>query len=150
MVLVITITQNSYVIPALIRRLREAKVANSPEVLIWGTGTPKREFLYVDDMAAASVFVMNLDKSTYDQHTEPMQSHINVGFGSDMTIAELAKAVSAAVGYQGMIRFDATKPDGAPRKWMYSSRLNKLGWKAEMDISRGLKSTYEQFCSSQS
>ena len=141
--------ENSHVIPALIRRFHEAKVANAPEVVIWGTGTPKREFLYVDDMAAASVFVMNLDKSTYDQHTEPMQSHINVGFGSDMTIAELAKAVGAVVGYQGVISFDATKPDGAPRKWMDSSRLNKLGWKAQVDIGRGLKSTYEQFCSSQ-
>ena len=141
--------ENSHVIPALIRRFHEAKVANAPEVMIWGTGTPKREFLYVDDMAAASVFVMNLDKSTYDQHTEPMQSHINVGFGSDMTIAELAKAVGAVVGYQGVISFDATKPDGAPRKWMDSSRLNKLGWKAQVDIGRGLKSTYEQFCSSQ-
>jgi len=141
--------ENSHVIPALIRRFHEAKVANAPEVVIWGTGTPKREFLYVDDMAAAAVFVMNLDKSTYDQHTEPMQSHINVGFGSDMTIAELAKAVGAVVGYQGVISFDATKPDGAPRKWMDSSRLNKLGWKAQVDIGRGLKSTYEQFCSSQ-
>lgn len=138
--------ESSHVIPALIRRFHEAKLANSPEVMIWGTGTPKREFLYVDDMAAASVFVMNLDKSTYDQHTEPMQSHINVGFGSDITIAELAKAVSAAVGYQGAISFDVTKPDGAPRKWMDSSRLNKLGWKAHVDIGSGLRSTYEQFC----
>jgi len=138
-------SENSHVIPALIRRFHEAKVANAPQVVIWGTGTPKREFLYVDDMAAAAVFVMNLDKSTYDQHTEPMQSHINVGFGSDMTIAELAKAVGAVVGYQGVISFDATKPDGAPRKWMDSSRLNKLGWKAQVDIGRGLKSTYEHF-----
>ena len=141
--------ENSHVIPALIRRFHEAKVANAPEVMIWGTGTPKREFLYVDDMATASVFVMDLDKSTYDQHTEPMQSHINVGFGSDVTIAELAKAVGAAVGYQGIISFDPTKPDGAPRKWMDSSRLNKLGWKAQVDIGRGLKTTYEQFCNSQ-
>ena len=141
--------ENSHVIPALIRRFHEAKLANAPEVLIWGTGTPKREFLYVDDMAAASVFVMNLDKSTYDQHTEPMQSHINVGFGSDITIAELAAAVAKATGYQGKISFDPSKPDGAPRKWMDSSRLNNLGWRAQMDIVRGLKSTYEQFCSSQ-
>ena len=141
--------ENSHVIPALIRRFHEAKLANAPEVLIWGTGTPKREFLYVDDMAAASVFVMNLDKSTYDQHTEPMQSHINVGFGSDITIAELAAAVAKATGYQGKISFDSSKPDGAPRKWMDSSRLNNLGWRAQMDIVRGLKSTYEQFCSSQ-
>ena len=141
--------ENSHVIPALIRRFHEAKLTNAPEVLIWGTGTPKREFLYVDDMAAASVFVMNLDKSTYDRHTEPMQSHINVGFGSDITIAELAGAVAKATGYQGKIGFDPSKPDGAPRKWMDSSRLNNLGWRAQMDIVRGLKSTYEQFCSSQ-
>ena len=141
--------ENSHVIPALIRRFHEAKLANAPEVLIWGTGTPKREFLYVDDMAAASVFVMNLDKPTYDQHTEPMQSHINVGFGGDITIAELASAVAKATGYQGKISFDPSKPNGAPRKWMDSSRLNNLGWKAQMDIVRGLKSTYEQFCSSQ-
>ena len=141
--------ENSHVIPALIRRFHEAKLANAPEVLIWGTGTPKREFLYVDDMAAASVFVMNLDKSTYDRHTEPMQSHINVGFGSDITIAELAGAVAKATGYQGKIGFDPSKPDGAPRKWMDSSRLNKLGWKALVDIDRGLDSTYKQFCSLQ-
>ena len=142
--------ENSHVIPALIRRFHEAKLANAPEVLIWGTGTPKREFLYVDDMAAASVFVMNLDKSTYDQHTEPMQSHINVGFGSDITIAELAAAVAKATGYQGKISFDSSKPDGAPRKWMDSSRLNNLGWKAQLDIVRGLEFTYKQFYNSQS
>ena len=141
--------ENSHVIPALIRRFHEAKLANAPEVLIWGTGTPKREFLYVDDMAAASVFVMNLDKSTYDRHTEPMQSHINVGFGSDITIAELAGAVAKATGYQGKIGFDPSKPDGAPRKWMDSSRLNKLGWKAQINIVTGLDSTYKQFCSLQ-
>ena len=140
--------ENSHVIPALIRRFHEAKLANAPEVMIWGTGIPKREFLYVDDMAAASIFVMNLDKSVYDQHTEPMQSHINVGFGSDITIAELASAVAKATGYQGKISFDPSKPDGAPRKWMDSSRLNKLGWKAQMDIGRGLKLTYVEFCSS--
>ena len=126
--------ENSHVIPALIRRFHEAKVANVPEVVIWGTGTPRREFLYVDDMAAASVFVMQLDKATYDSQTMPMQSHINVGFGSDVTIAELAKAVGAAVGYQGKIGFDSTKPDGAPRKWMDSSRLNQLGWKAQVNL----------------
>ena len=115
--------ENSHVIPALIRRFHEAKVGNSPEVVIWGTGTPRREFLYVDDMAAASVFVMDLDKVTYDSQTESMQSHINVGFGSDVTIAELAKAVGAAVGYQGAISFDATKPDGAPRKWWIQAAL---------------------------
>lgn len=140
--------ENSHVIPALIRRFHEAKIANAPEVLIWGTGTPKREFLYVDDMAAASVFVMDLDKSIYDQHTQPMQSHINVGFGNDITIADLASAVAKVTGYQGKISFDTSRPDGAPRKWMDSSRLDKLGWKAHVDIGSGLKSTYEQFCSS--
>jgi GDP-L-fucose synthase len=137
--------ENSHVIPALIRRFHEAKVGNAPEVLIWGTGTPKREFLYVDDMAAASVFVMNLDKPTYDQHTDPMQSHINVGFGSDISIAELANAVSQAVSYQGKIGFDVTKPDGTPRKWMDSSRLNGLGWTPKVQLTEGLKQAYAEF-----
>src|SRR5450830_2010572 len=105
--------ENSHVIPALIRRFHEAKVAGAAEVAIWGTGTPKREFLYVDDMASASVFVMNLADTLYQTHTQPMQSHINVGFGSDITIYELAHAVGKAVGYPGQITFDATKPDGA-------------------------------------
>jgi GDP-L-fucose synthase len=136
--------ENSHVIPALIRRFHEAKVANSPEVVIWGTGTPKREFLYVDDMAAASIFVMDLDKKTYDQHTEPMQSHINVGFGSDVTIAELAKAVGDAVGYVGKISFDTSKPDGSPRKWMDSKKLNTLGWQAKVSLKTGLSLAYEE------
>ena len=137
--------ENSHVIPALIRRFHEAKVANAPQVMIWGTGTPKREFLYVDDMASASVFVMQLDKATYDQQTEPMQSHINVGFGNDVTIAELATAIGAAVGYEGEIRFDPSKPDGAPRKWMDSSRLNQLGWQSQVGLESGLKLTYHDF-----
>jgi GDP-L-fucose synthase len=135
--------KNSHVIPALIRRFHEAKVSNAPEVVIWGTGTPKREFLYVDDMAAASIFVMDLDKKTYDQQTESMQSHINVGFGSDVTIAELAKTVGEAVGYPGKIRFDITKPDGSPRKWMDSSKLNTLGWKPLTNLRDGLALAYE-------
>ena len=134
--------ENSHVIPALIRRLHEAKVANAPEVVIWGTGTPRREFLYVDDMATASVFVMQLDKATYDSQTEPMQSHINVGYGSDVTIAELASAVAKATGYQGSISFDPSKPDGSPRKWMDSGRLNRLGWHAEVSLDDGLKLAY--------
>jgi len=137
--------ENSHVIPALIRRFHEAKVASSPEVVIWGTGTPKREFLYVDDMAAASVFVMDLDKATYDSQTEPMQSHINVGFGSDVTINELAHAVAKATGYQGSISFDPSKPDGSPRKWMDSSRLNRLGWQAKVDLDRGLNQAYDAY-----
>ena len=139
--------ENSHVIPALIRRFHEAKVAGAPSVSIWGSGTPKREFLYVDDMAAASVFVMNLPLATYAQHTQPMLSHINVGFGSDVTIAELAQAVGQAVGYQGAIEFDSTKPDGAPRKWMDSSRLNALGWQAKVNLERGLSLAYQNFVS---
>ena len=137
--------ENSHVIPALIRRFHEAKIANSPEVLIWGTGTPKREFLYVDDMAAASVFVMELSKNIYDQHTQPMQSHINVGFGDDVTIADLAAAVAKATGYAGKIGFDTSKPDGAPRKWMDSGRLNRLGWQAKVNLETGLKNAYADF-----
>ena len=134
--------ENSHVIPALIRRFHEAKVSNAPEVVIWGTGTPRREFLFVDDMAAASIFVMELDKKTYDQHTEPMQSHINVGFGNDVTINELAHAVARATGYQGNISFDPSKPDGAPRKWMDSGRLNQLGWKPLTNLKDGLALAY--------
>jgi len=137
--------ENSHVIPALIRRFHEAKVSHAPEVLIWGTGTPKREFLYVEDMAAASVFVMNLDKAIYDQHTSPMQSHINVGFGEDVTIAQLAQAVASTTGYAGKIGFDASKPDGTPRKWMDSTRLNKLGWKAKIGLNAGLARAYADF-----
>jgi len=137
--------ENSHVIPALIRRFHEAKVSNAPEVVIWGTGTPRREFLYVDDMAAASIYVMQLDKSIYDSQTEPMQSHLNVGFGSDVTVASLANAVSAAVGYQGKISFDTSKPDGAPRKWMDSSRVNHLGWTPLVNLDAGLKKSYADF-----
>ena len=137
--------ENSHVIPALIRRFHEAKIANTPEVVIWGTGTPRREFLYVDDMAAASVFVMELDKKTYDSQTQPMQSHINVGYGNDVTINELAHAVAKATGYVGSISFDPTKPDGAPRKWMDSGRLNKLGWSARVNLEEGLKIAYSEF-----
>ena len=136
---------NSHVIPALIRRFHEAKVSGAPEVAIWGTGSPKREFLYVDDMAAASVFVMNLPLATYQAHTTPMCSHINVGFGSDVSIAEVAQSVSQAVGYQGRVTFDTTKPDGAPRKWMDSSRLNTLGWNASVALQQGLALAYADF-----
>ncbi len=137
--------ENSHVIPALIRRFHEAKLANAPSVAIWGTGTPRREFLYVDDMAAASVHVMQLAKATYDQHTTPMQSHINVGSGSDVTIAEVAQTIAQTVGYAGQIEFDTSKPDGAPRKWMDSSRLNALGWQAKVDLQHGLAAAYQDF-----
>ncbi len=139
--------KNSHVIPALIRRFHEAKLANAPSVAIWGTGTPRREFLYVDDMAAASVHVMQLPKATYDQHTTPMQSHINVGSGSDVTIAQVAQAIAQTVGYAGQIEFDTSKPDGAPRKWMNSSRLNALGWLAQVDLHAGLAVAYQDFVS---
>ncbi|MBH2018617.1 MAG: GDP-L-fucose synthase [Burkholderiales bacterium] len=138
-------TENSHVIPALIRRFHEAKASQAPKVTIWGTGTPCREFLYVDDMAAASIHVMNLEKSIYDEHTSPMQSHINVGYGSDITIAELAQTVGKVVGYQGDIDFDSTKPDGAPRKLMDSSRLESLGWQAQVNLKDGLKLAYQDF-----
>ena len=137
--------ENSHVIPALIRRFHEAKASNAPEVAIWGSGTPRREFLYVDDMAAASVFVMNLPLQAYQAQTSPMQSHLNVGFGSDVTIAELAQAVGQAVGYRGDITFDTSKPDGAPRKWIDSSRLNALGWRAQVDLVAGLRAAYADF-----
>jgi len=140
--------ENSHVIPALIRRFHEAKTSGAPEVAIWGSGTPRREFLYVDDMAAASVFVMNLPLQAYQAQTSPMQSHINVGCGSDVTIAELAEAVGQAVGYGGDITFDTSKPDGAPRKWMDSSRLNALGWQAQVDLAAGLRSAYADFVQS--
>jgi GDP-L-fucose synthase len=136
---------NSHVIPALIRRFHEAKINNSPGVIIWGTGTPRREFLFVDDMAAASVYVMNLDKSTYDKHTQPMLSHINVGAGNDLTIASLAKLIGKVVGYTGQVEFDHEKPDGAPRKLMDSSRLNNLGWQPTVKLEDGLEFTYKNF-----
>jgi len=137
--------ENSHVIPALIRRFHEAKISNAPEVLIWGTGSPRREFLYVDDMASASVFVMELDKAVYDQHTEPMQSHINVGFGSDISIAELANKVAKVTGFHGKINYDHSKPDGAPRKWMDSNALYNFGWRAQVSLECGLLLAYQDF-----
>jgi GDP-L-fucose synthase len=142
--------ENSHVIPALIRRFHEAKVSGIPQVVIWGSGKPYREFLYVDDMAKASVFVMELAKEQYDQVTEPMQSHLNVGFGSDVTIAQLAQAVAKAVGYPGTIALDPTKPDGSPKKLMNSSRLNTLGWKAAVSLEDGLALAYGNFIKSYS
>jgi GDP-L-fucose synthase len=142
--------ENSHVIPALIRRFHEAKASQAPKVTIWGTGTPCREFLYVDDMAAASIHVMNLSKAVYDQHTSPMQSHINVGYGSDITIAQLAHTVGQVVGYQGEIDFDISKPDGAPRKLMDSSRLLALGWQAQVNLQDGLTLAYQDFVKNKS
>ena len=137
--------ENSHVIPGLIRRFHEAKISRAPNVTIWGTGSPRREFLYVDDMASASVHVMQLPKVKYEQYTQPMQSHINVGSGSDVTIAELAQAIAQTVGYTGQIEFDTTKPDGSPRKWMDSKRLNDLGWQAQVSLLEGLKLAYQDF-----
>jgi len=137
--------ENSHVIPALIRRFHEAKLVQAPSVAIWGTGKPKREFLYVDDMAAASVHVMNLTKPTYDQHTSPMLSHINVGYGTDVSIAEAAQTIAQVVGYTGVVTFDTSKPDGTPRKWMDSSRLNSLGWQAQVPLLQGLTKAYQDF-----
>jgi GDP-L-fucose synthase len=137
--------ENSHVIPALMRRFHEAKVTNTPSVSVWGTGTPRREFLYVEDLAAACVHVMNLPKAIYETHTTPMQSHINVGSGSDVTIAEVAKSVAQAVGYSGNIEFDSSKPDGAPRKWMDISVIQALGWQPRVDLRQGLVATYQDF-----
>lgn len=137
--------ENSHVIPALIRRFHEAKIHQAHHVTIWGTGTPKREFLYVDDMAAASVFVMNLPQATYREHTQPMLSHINVGCGQDVTILEVAQAVARAVGYTGAICTDPSKPDGTPRKLMDSARINALGWQAQVGLEAGLKAAYDDF-----
>ena len=137
--------ENSHVIPALIRRFHEAKESDTSSVVIWGTGKPMREFLYVDDMAAACIHVMNLDKTLYDQHTQPMLSHINIGCGYDITIRELAESVAKAIGYCGEITFDTSKPDGTPRKLMDSSRLNALGWQAKTSLEEGLAAAYEDF-----
>ena len=141
--------ENSHVIPALIRRFHEAKISKASNVTIWGSGKPFREFLYVDDMAAASIYVMSLPKPNYDACTSPMLSHINVGYGSDITIAELAQAVKTAVGFAGEIVFDADKPDGAPRKLMDSARINALGWHAKIDLGEGLSFAYQDFVTRQ-
>lgn len=135
--------ENSHVIPALIRRFHQAKVAGASEVVIWGTGTPQREFLYVDDMAAASVFVMQLSRGIYQSKISLTQSHINVGFGSDISIADLARAIGRTVGYAGRIKLDASRPDGAPRKLMDSSQLNALGWRPRVALSAGLQLAYK-------
>ena len=141
--------ENSHVIPALIRRVHEAKSTRAPAVTIWGTGTPRREFLYIDDMAEACVHVMNLDQETYNASTTPMQSHVNVGSGEDTTIKELALTIAKVIGYEGCIEFDPTKPDGTPRKLMDSARLNKLGWQARVSLEKGLRLAYNDFLKNQ-
>ena len=136
---------NSHVIPALMRRFHEAKQDNLDEVVVWGSGEPMREFLHVDDMAAASVFVMELDPERYQANTEPMLSHINVGTGEDVTIRELAETMARVTGYSGKIGFDRSKPDGAPRKLLDVSRLKAMGWQSGIDLEEGLSSTYQWF-----
>lgn len=137
--------ENSHVIPALLRRFHEATLRGDDEVVIWGSGTPMREFLHVDDMAAASVHVMNLDDATYQAHTQPMLSHINVGTGQDCTIRELAETIARVTEFQGRLSFDSSKPDGTPRKLMDVSRLAKLGWTASIDLETGLRDAYRWF-----
>ncbi|EKO3391943.1 GDP-L-fucose synthase [Vibrio fluvialis] len=141
--------ENSHVIPALMRRFHEAKERGDAEVVVWGTGTPMREFLYVDDMAAASIHVMELDKDTYQANTQPMLSHINVGTGVDCTIREMAETMARVVGFKGDVVFDSTKPDGTPRKLMDVSRLASLGWRFSTELEDGLAKTYQWFLANQ-
>lgn len=141
--------ENSHVIPALLRRFHEAATTRIPEVVVWGSGTPRREFLHVDDMAAASVHVMELPPSTWQEHTQPMLSHVNVGTGQDCTIRELSEALARVTGYEGRIVFDASKPDGTPRKLLDVSRLAALGWQATIGLEDGLKDAYGWFLAHQ-
>lgn len=137
--------ENSHVLPALMRRFHEAAQSGAETVTIWGTGTPRREFLHVDDMAAASLFVLGLDAQTYAANTEAMLSHINVGTGTDVSIRELAEMIAGVTGFKGRIDFDTSKPDGTPRKLMDVSRLERMGWKATIELQDGLQSTYVWF-----
>lgn len=137
--------ENSHVIPALMRRIHEAKENNDKEVIVWGSGKAMREFLYVDDMASASIHVLEMDKETYAANTQPMLSHINVGTGVDCTIRELAETIKRVVGFKGDLSFDASKPDGAPRKLMNVDRLKSLGWQAEISLEDGLRLTYDWY-----
>lgn len=137
--------ENSHVVPALLRRFHEAKLQNSPKVEIWGTGTPRREFLYVDDMADACIHVMGVSKALYAQHVTAMNSHLNVGFGDDLSISDLAKTICDIVGYRGEIVFDHSKPDGAPRKLMNSARISRLGWRPNITLADGIQFAYEDF-----
>ncbi|HEB94409.1 MAG TPA: GDP-L-fucose synthase [Gammaproteobacteria bacterium] len=137
--------ENSHVIPALIRRFHEAKANNAQEVVVWGSGNAMREFLYVDDMAAASLFVLELDDETYKANTRPMLSHINVGTGKDVTIREMAETIKRVVGFKGELKFDVSKPDGAPRKLIDVSRLAAMGWRYGVELEEGVKLTYAWF-----
>jgi GDP-L-fucose synthase len=137
--------ENSHVIPAMLRRFHEAKLADAPSVAVWGTGTPRREFLYVDDMAAACVHVMNLSSAVWGANTKPMQCLLNVGYGSDVSIADLARSVADAVDYHGEINFDTKRPDGSPRKLIDSTRLHQLGWSPKVPLQQGLRGAYADF-----
>lgn len=137
--------ENSHVIPALIRRFHEAKVTSASTVIVWGSGTPSREFLYVDDLAAAAVHVMNVSRASLHALTSPMQSQVNVGSGEEITIKDLAFVLAKIIDYKGTIKFDTSKPDGAPRKLMDSHRINTLGWKAQVSLEKGLAATYKNF-----
>ena len=137
--------ENSHVIPALMRRFHEAVQSGAEEVVIWGSGTPMREFLHVDDMAAASIFVLDLEPEVYQRETDPMLSHINVGTGTDVTIRELAETLAEVTGFAGRLSFDSSKPDGTPRKLMDVSRLARLGWTAQTGLRDGLAETYDWF-----
>ena len=137
--------QNSHVVPALIQRIHYAKIQQLPEVVIWGTGQPLREFLYVDDMASACIYVQNLSKEEYEQQIDPMMSHINIGTNQEVSIAELANTIKNVIGYAGKLLFDPTQPDGTPRKLLNSQKLEMLGWKYKIDLKQGLKITYDWF-----
>ncbi|MBW1252636.1 GDP-L-fucose synthase [Pantoea allii] len=141
--------ENSHVVPALMRRFHEAMLNDDSEVIVWGSGNPMREFLYVDDMAEASVFVMELNNATYANNTAPMLSHINVGTGIDCSIRELAQTIAEVVGYKGEIKFDSSKPDGTPRKLLDVQRLKDMGWSYSTDLNVGLKKTYNWFLENQ-
>ncbi len=137
--------ENSHVIPALMLRFHQAKVNNNEEVVVWGTGKAMREFMYVDDMAEASLFVLELDKETYKTNTKPMLSHINVGTGLDVTISEMAETMKKVVGFEGALTFDTSKPDGTPRKLIDISRLSNLGWNYSINLEDGLRKTYKWY-----
>ena len=141
--------ENSHVVPALLRRFHEAKMQDLPSVTVWGSGSPMREFLYVDDMAGACLHVMNLPKEVYGEHVLPMSSHINVGTGKDCTIRELANTIARAVGYQGDILWDTSKPDGTPRKLLDVSLLKRLGWQYSVELDEGIERTYQWFLQNQ-
>ena len=141
--------ENSHVVPALIRRFHIAAQEQADEVVVWGSGTPMREFLHVDDMAEASLFVLDLPKDIYDRETEPMLSHINVGTGTDVTIRDLAEIIAQTTGFKGKLTFDATKPDGTPRKLMDVSRLARLGWRAKIELKAGIEQAYAWFVETQ-